>query len=328
MKRFFAAKLIILCLILASCSAPEAPRSYSYKFGYVSEREDGLLESFVYTVEAKDNVYDTSGLKPPFHLVGSGTYTLNVYRDAEDTRLFKLEASFNFKGRYKSPATNTYSDEFEDSFFGTSYMRIDANSFEPVSMRKEYLATIPYQDGTKRTSYVVDVKYTKAEGSFSIKSTVSDRDIEGLGEDEMIKIADGKNSDVSMDLKGRVIDSQEQIFFALRLQLIGEGFSDSFTTYNPMDALAQNISVYAESEKMVKKFGGKDYPCFKLSANVKAHDLSASIALFFAESYSAEYVNDDGNVTSQNASLLLEIKQGDLLYTLKEYTNYAQKPQQ
>lgn len=328
MKKFLAIIPIILALFLASCRAPEAPKSYSYKFGYVSEREDGLLESFIYDVEAKDDAYLESSLKPPFHLVGTGTYTLNVYRDADDPKLFKLETSFSFKGRYKFPADNTYSEEFEDSFTGISYMRVDASSFEPVSMRKEYLVTIPSQNGIRRASYVVDVQYTKADGGFSVKSTVTDRQIEGLDEDDAIKVSNSKNADVTKELGGRVIDSQEQVFFALRLQKIGEGFTDSITAYNPMDVLTQSITVYAENEKTVKKFGGKDYPCFQLSASIMAQGLSASTAFFFTEAYPVKYLSGDGMEIAQNASLLLEIKQGDLLYTLKEYSNYAQKAPQ
>lgn len=333
MKKFLVIIPIILTLFLASCSTPEAPKSYSYKFGYVSEREDGLLESFIYDVEAKDDAYLESSLKPLFHLVGTGTYTLNVYRDADDPKLFKLETSFSFKGRYKF-ADNTYSEEFEDSFTGISYMRVDASSFEPVSMRKEYLATIlsqdgirraSYQDGIRRASYVVDVQYTKADGGFSVKSTVTDRQIEGL---DAIKVSDSKNADVTMELGGRVIDSQEQIFFALRLQKIGEGFTDSITAYNPMYVLTQSISVHTESEKTVKKFDGKDYPCFQLSASIMAQGLSASTTFFFTEAYPVKYLSGDGTEITQNASLLLEIKHCDLLYTLKEYKNYAQKAPQ
>lgn len=328
MKKFLVIIPIILTLFLASCSTPEAPKSYSYKFGYVSEREDGLLESFVYDIEAKDDAYLESSLKPPFLLVGTGTYSLNVYHDADDPKLFKLETSFSFRGRYKFPADNTYSEEFEDSLTGVSYMRVGASSFESVSMRKEYLATIPHQDGVKRASYVVEIQYTKTDGGFSVKSTVADRQIEGLDEDDVIEISNSKNADVTMELGGRVIDSQEQVFFALRLQKIGEGFTDSITAYNPMDVLTQSISVHTESEKTVKKFDGKDYPCFQLSASIRAQGLSASTTFFFTEAYPVKYLSGDGTEITQNASLLLEIKQGDLLYTLKEYKNYAQKAQQ
>lgn len=325
MKKIFSIIPILLVLLLSSCRVPEVPKSYYYRFGYVSLEDDGLLESFTYSVEAKDNVYDSQTSKPPFHLVGTGTYTLKVYH--EEGTLYRITTDFSFQGRYKYPNTDTYSEEFEDSFTGVSYMKVDASSFEPVSMTKEYLTTIAYVDGIRRASYVVNVTYTKKNKGYTINSTVEDRDIDGLDEDEILKIADEKNSGVTTELQGRVIDTQEQIFFALRLQTITETFTDSITAFNPMDAISQTITAAVEQEKMVKKFGGKDYPCFQVRANMRAQDLGAAISLFYTEAYPIKYIYVDENgidwERQLNAYLLLEIKQGDLIYTLTQYQNHA-----
>ena len=129
-----------------------AGRRSDYKFGYVSER-GSLLEA---VTVGKGQRPDTSGRKPPATWWQRHLH-LNVYRDAG----YRLKSGqLNFMAG-TNPATNTYSDEFEDSFLAHPH-EDDPPSAVP---RKEYLAS--YQDGTS-APHVVDV-ISKAETA-SIKS--------------------------------------------------------------------------------------------------------------------------------------------------------------
>lgn len=137
---------IIFTVTFAGCSAPQNKISYSYRFGYETDHEDKLLESFIYNVKAQQLSADNT-LNPPFYIKGEGTYTVNIYKQKSD---FKIVTDFSFTGRYHFTADDSESEEFTDTIHSESLATIGFDYFTPISAQKSFDSSLPSFEGEKK----------------------------------------------------------------------------------------------------------------------------------------------------------------------------------
>ncbi len=329
MKRtVFSAICLILAVLFAGCSAPVLKIANDYKFGYISERQDGLLETSVYSVKSVDDISDTT-VNPPFIITGEGTYTVNLYRDYAEEYLFKLVTELTFTGKYHYTQSDTYSEEFTNTFTSASYAYINSETFTAKSTQKVFETSVPVIENgaytAKKAYYTVNSNYEKTAKGYLITSSVTDGGQEGA---ETMQTDANKN--FSSEIKERFVDN-EFIFLALRLQTLNTSFTDSFKVPDPLSGVIQSVSVQADTNMQQKKFTDpanpdteKDFDCVVLSAALGGKYKGSNTVMYFTHDYSVNYLKN-GEAISRNISLLLEIKQGNLVYTLDSYDNYAEK---
>lgn len=325
MKKIALAVLIIFAATLtAACSAPAPKVSHVYKFGYSSSRQDNLLEEYTYTVKSDDTLNES--FNPPFILSGEGTYTVRIFKE-DEAYLFRLETDFSFTGRYLFPVTNTYSDEFTDTFTAVSTAYIMGESLTPVSTVKTFETSIPEKFNYKKAYYTINTEYQKTNNTIRVTSTVTDEE----NRPDAYKIETDANKNYTAELKERIVDN-EFIFLAIRLQPLTVTFTDKFKVPAVLDGIMQTISFNASQNKEVKTFKDpakqdKDYDCIVISATLGGKYSGRNIIMYFTEVYPVDYLNGSDTISS-NVSLLLEIKQENLIFTLTDYQNFAEKPTQ
>lgn len=312
----------VVALTFAACAAPQTKKSFTYRFGTITEETDGLLESFVYHVEAQEQDL-TSSISSPYYISGSGEYRVNIYQ--EENR-FKIETDFTFDGTYKFKGGDE-SATFTDTIHAVSYAAISSFSFTPISAEKTYNITLPeYSEAEnkyilKRANFTAQTQYGKSGNNLTIESSVTDSE----GAEKNIKNKD--NEDVNITVGGAYVEN-EHIFLQLRLQNIDAKFSDRFKVHDSISGVLKNITVATSQNFEDKSFYGTDgesYKCYVLSAAIDDKYKGSDTLMYFAQEYNHKYQNSGGEYDTVNVNLLIEFKHGNLIYQLSEYTNYAVK---
>lgn len=319
----------LIALYFAGCGAPETKKSYTYKFGNITEEEDLLLESYLYHVESAEQDEDST-LSPPYYVDGSGEYRVNIYQHIDGEVVnFKIETSLTFTGKYKYK-NGGESDEFTDTVQAVSYAEISSFSFTPISAEKTYNINLPEysseEDGyvLKSAKFTAKTEYGKDGNKLSVKSTITDSDGEK-------KIQNEDNKSVSITVDGGYVEN-EQIFLQLRLQNIDAAFRDNFKVYDSINAVLKNMTVYSSETFEDKYFYGDDnasnkYTCYVLTAMLDGKYKGSDTVMYFAQDFYYDYLNKSGGYDKVNVNLLMEFKHGNLIYQLEEYNNFAEKQQ-
>lgn len=319
MKKIVALIIFIIIIVtFAGCAAPQNKISYSYRFGYETEHEDKLLESYTYTVKAEQLNADNT-LNPPFYIKGNGTYTVNIYKEEP---YFKIVTDFSFTGRYHFTADNSESEEFTDTIHSESFATISFDNFTPVSAQKSFVTSLPvFEEGksSKKAYYSYNIDYQKVNNDIKIISAVKDEETD---DQDRILITDETNADVKLTTGGRLVDN-EHIFLAVRLQTIDSKFTDSFNVFDSLYGVTQKLSVTTKENFEEREFDGKTYECYVLAASISGKNKGSDTLMYFARSYYYDYINNGKLEENININLLIEFKHGNLIYTLSEYNNYA-----
>jgi hypothetical protein len=333
-KSFFAAVMIIIALLFSGCAAPVKTISYDYKFGYNSIAEEGLLERFEYNITS-DNDLSGTETKPPFIIVEddqyNSTYTVDLYKE-EEAYLFKIVTKLDFKGKYYFPSTDSYSPVFSDNITTTSYAYIETKALIPKSTEKICETSIPLtlneQYIVKKAYYRVNTVYEQNGGKIKATSTVTDTRPDDA---DSYKVQTEANKNFTFETSERLIDN-EFIFSAIRLQNLTTSFTDSFKVVDPLSGVVQQINAQAGQNLEKQEFTDpadeenlKDYDCVAVSANINAKYTGKNVVMYFTTDYSITYLSE-GEQIPINISLMLKIKQENLIFALVSYENFAEKP--
>lgn len=322
-KSIFAILCIITAVVFAGCTAPVPKIANDYKFGYASENVDGLLESYTYTVTSQDDTLREP--KPPFMLTGNGTYTVNLYKEEEEYK-FRLETKLVFNGKYYFTAKDEYSQLFEDTVESISYAYINAESLTPISTVKTFETSLPIVENNENTSKKAYYTTTSTYTGNTISSQVKDN----ADYPDAFKVESEANKNFSAEIKERFVDN-EFVFLAIRLQTLGTTFKDSFKVPDPLNGIMQTLSFQAAENTETKAFTDpadetmdKNFDCIVISSSLSGKYSGRNILMYYTNDYSVKYISGTTAI-DRNISLMLEFKQENLLYSLDEYQNFAQK---
>lgn len=310
-KSIIAILSIIIAIVLTGCNAQVHKIANSYKFGYFTENENGVLETFIYDVKSDENTLSSNTTKPPYILIGEGTYTVTISSVPAEDNMFMVETDFVFEGKYKYN-DGTFSDEFRDTISGTSYAVIGVETFRATTSVKNFKTSLPVlEEGVykiKEATYTVSTTY-------DVANSIIESNVTGHPNEKV-------NKNMSVTTKDRYLDN-EHIFLAVRLQNLSNTFSDNFKVLDALNGISQTINFSTSTNTEVKKFSDTDYDCLVVTASLNSTYKGSNTVMFFTQQYSKKYYTKQGTALDKNVSLMLEFKQGYVLYTLKSYENFA-----
>lgn len=343
MKKFlpFTILLILSVLVLTACggtsNSPDYAPYWGQKDAYEHSEFDISVAPLVVNEKAtNEKVYK---LDPAY---SSGTYktTLEVVlENGNHTGTYKVQNEFSFTGKYNKNGNLT--DEFTDSYTSEATFKVSSGSFTTLSSSKT--ATFTHvcdkdsktktsmhtcsEDGVLNTvSYKITTNYSNKKVSSSITVTKDDAGI----------LSDVKKT-FNGNLNQKVYFDNDSLFYGIRSLIPNEQFSLTFNLIDPLESkvLKMQSNYVSKEDKKIKLSSGAtidgvatdELEC-NLIETIIADTVNkgAPINLYYAKDRKVNYLLVNGNIVNVEYYMLAKVEHGDMIYTLKEFTNNSAKP--
>jgi len=316
--------LILSTVIFTACASAAAPDFNPY-WGQITDDKDGILEYSEYEISVAPITNDKGEYTSPddykLDPSSSGIYSITISKDGTSAGHYNVTTKFTFTGKYNKNGTLT--DEFkDDNYTGECSFVLTTTKLTMVSSKRTVgKMTVCNDDGTLST-----VSYTASNSYDSSKSKMTSS-LQIISDDD----------DILKDCKSEFTASYSKYFFdnecmfvALRALKPQSGFSVDFSV---PDNIAQTITSmnakYVSTDKLSLAINGgetQDIEYNLIQAVITGTDqVGAPISLYFSKDDNVTYILDNGTNVNTQYYKLLQIKHGDMIYTLTNYTNNSKK---
>lgn len=328
MKKLFTSFiLIILCAVfLTACTSSGDATNYLTVWGQsnvceISRYEISAAPLIVDDKPTNENEYK---LDPSSH----GEYTIKVTAVLENGNhvgKYKLESEFEFTGKYNKNGNKT--EEFTDKYKSEVIFKLTSRAFTTLSsVKTAENMTICNDDGTlDKVSYTVTNTYDnkKVKTVMEIKSDPNNV-LKDLADSKSLKLGNGKYFD------------NEALFFGIRALEPNDKFSWPFVLLDSIQQKVFNWSAsYVSQEKneieltkdtVINGKTTEKIDCNLISAAITGTvNKGAPIDLYYSKDYPVVYKAVNGVPINIQYHILAKIEHGDMIYTLKEFTNTSDK---